>query len=101
MRVGWNSISHVGPAKHQRQFSDTQTVSSTFPPTDNEHRLKLTVGPKGLEKVMWDDKVLDELRVEKAALPPRPEAYKGKFGIYAFKGNGLFRDGRYLFQEEP
>lgn len=101
LQVDWNSISHFDAAKEPGRFIDMQNASPSFSPTAAPHRLELTVGPKGLEKVKWDDRVLDGLCAEKATLPPPRAAYRGKFGIYAREGSGIFRDATYLFQEEP
>jgi hypothetical protein len=101
LRVGWRAITFVGRAERRRQLSMTLAVSTAFRVTPAEHRLGLTVGPGGLEAVTWDGNVLPELSAARAANPPGPAAYRGSFGVYVCNGSGVFRDGRYLFREEP
>lgn len=97
MRLDWKTVTQEGG----RLSFGTNAVSAPFPLSPREHHLGLTVGPTGLEEVTLDDKVLPALRTPSDANPPQPTDFRGAFGIFIYTGNGVFRDARYLFHEEP
>ena len=101
MRVDWKTISHAGPVNHDRQINTRRGVSTSFRLDRAAHRLELTVGPDGLKTVALDERVLPGLSVAGVGNPPPQADYKGKFGVYVYTGNGIFRDARYRFHEEP
>lgn len=100
-RVGWKTVTHVGPPGGQQQLERAHGASAPFDVGLGEHRLALTVGAAGLESVAWDEKVLPGLQVAGAAKPPTAGAYRGRFGFYVSNGNGVFRDAQFLFREGP
>jgi serine/threonine protein kinase len=106
LRVDWLTVTHSNPARVELRNTDKIAASSKpIKARPKEHRLMLTVGPGGLEAVMWDDDVLGGLSAAEAAArrtkPPAPEDYRGRFGIYVDNGNGVFTNASYLFQEGP
>jgi hypothetical protein len=100
-RLSWRAVQLPEPVSSGREISRYLRVSSRFRLTGDTHRLELAVGPNGLEAVSWDGAVQPELRAAAADSPPAPADYKGKFGIYTNRGNGVFRDAQYHVQEEP
>jgi serine/threonine protein kinase len=94
-RLDWKSVLHEGPVGRQRQVINHLGRSVSFTVSRGEHRMKVTVGKKGLESVSWDDQVLPGLHAEGNVRRPAPVSYSGEFGIHVFAGNGVFREAHF------
>jgi serine/threonine protein kinase len=106
LRMDWQQMSHTNPALRELRTERTITTSANpIRPSPQEHRLMVSIGPGGLEEVKWDEDVLSGLSAAEAARRktklPAPEDYRGRFGIYVDRGNGVFSQANYLFREEP
>jgi hypothetical protein len=99
-RLDWKTV-HCGAPPLQHEASQLRGVSATFRVSPQEHRLELAVGPKGLDAVSWDGKVLPRPRAAVVSAPPPPADYRGEFGLYVRRGSGVFREAVYLYREVP
>jgi serine/threonine protein kinase len=108
LRADWQFMQHLGPPGKQRDVSEGFQTSEPFLPSAKPHRLLVSVGPQGLESVLWGDATdrppkLVELigpNVRRKPRPAKPGTSHGSFGVYVRSGNGVFRDAAYLFKEE-
>jgi serine/threonine protein kinase len=59
------------------------------------HRLRMAVGPNGLEHIAWDDRELPELVEPHVNRWVAAEDYRGGFGVLLQEGSATFRQARF------
>jgi serine/threonine protein kinase len=105
MYMAWNTVFHQSNARGGQRNSRQLETAKIPSLTPDKHYLTMTVGPKGLEKVMLDKENLTRLSAaaieKRGTKPPTPADYKGRFGIYLHGNNGTFGEAHYLFHKDP
>jgi hypothetical protein len=101
-RLDWKANASIGPAGGDQEETSLVVGSSPeFQLPPGEQRVRVVVGAEGLSAVVWDGKPVPGL-ARAVALPPADEraTCTGDFGVYVARGNGVFRDAKYLYHED-